>query len=85
MFDKNNYTQVWRIDSIYPNRVKEVSSFGFSRVIYERRSLGIFFGPFLGSGLEFGSVALEKLGNLGDEGVIRVGVSEERRNRKQHL
>lgn len=50
-----------------------------------RRSLGIFFGPFLGSGLEFGSVALEKLGNLGDEGVIRVGVSEERRNRKQHL
>jgi hypothetical protein len=48
-------------------------------------SLGIFLGPFLGSGIEFGSVALEKLGDLGDKGVVRVCVSKEGRDRQQDL
>lgn len=40
-------------------------------------SLCVFLGPFLGGGFELGAVALVELGDLGDEGVIGVGIGEE--------
>jgi hypothetical protein len=42
-----------------------------------RLSLGVFFGPLLGSGFELGTVAFVELRYFRNEGVVWVGVSEE--------
>lgn len=48
-------------------------------------SLGELFGPFFSSCLVLGPVGLVDLGDLWHQGVIRVGVSQQRRNGEQHF
>jgi len=48
-------------------------------------SLSIFFSPFFGCGLKFGAIAFVKLSNLGNEGIIGVGIGKQRGDREKHL
>ena len=45
----------------------------------------IFAGPFTCVSIVLGLVGLEKFGDLGDEGVIGVGIGEERADRQENF
>ena len=54
-------------------------------VVTGRRSHGVLAGPLTGGSLVLGAVALVDVGDVGDEGVVGVGIGQERGDGEQDL